>query len=454
MIEFQAKVFRPQCSRLLGIVAMNLALSACHFKLSESSVTEPDAGVPLEGFIARDGEYFPRFVAHFFAGSKTFARVYPKLGDARQGVVLIEVKQLNTAENKFNEANLSWSADGVYLGYEILVDGFRKIMLKDLIGNYSRELQVIPKGAQDFLDGMVPRSVQSYNAGLRWSSDSTRFAFMSNGGVGEYSIYIGAVGAKEESVGRSKSKDGYAIWSPRRNEIAFVSARSGRGDIYLLNLSNKELSRLSDSDSVDIFPEWFPSGDVLIYSSGDALRHSLHVVRRHGDTWQRSYPLTEAGGDHLRPTVSPDGRLVAFYVQGSSTGDTQAGRWDIAVVPYLEGRTYTLSELKGMLVAEDVVIDLNTGPAWSPDSRKVFYVKRDISVANPIYAYDISSGKNYLFNTNTRMNRDLLISSLGILSFRAQVGAWDRVFLALTNQGAQIQQPIATNAPIRYLPHL
>jgi Tol biopolymer transport system component len=106
-----------------------------------------------------------------------------------------------------------------------------------------------------------------------------------------------------------------------------------------------------------------------------------------------------------------------------------------------------------MLIAEDVVIDLNTGPAWSPDSRKVFYVKHDVSVANPIYAYDIASGKSYLFNTNTRMNRDLLISRLGILSFRAQVGAWDRVFLALTNQGAQIQQPVVSTTPIRYLHH-
>ncbi len=440
--------------RIFIILAGLLANSACHFKFWESRVTEPDAGVPLEGFVAQDGHYFPRFVAQFFAGSKTFAKAFPRLDDASEGVVLIEVKQLNSADNKFNEANLSWSADGVYLGYEVLVDGFRKIMLKDLIGNYSRELQVIPKGAQDFLDGMVPRSVQSYNAGLRWSPDSTRFAFMSNGGVGEYSIYVGAIGAKEESVGRSKSKDGYATWSPRRNEIAFVSARSGRGDIYLLNLSENLLSRLSDSESVDIFPEWFPSGDVLVYSSGDALRHNLFVVRRHGNTWQRPVAVTEAGADHLRPTVSPDGRLIAFYLQQESLSDTEAGRWDIAVVPYFEGKTYSLRELKSMIVAEDVVIDLNTGPAWSPDSRKIFYVKHDISVANPIYAYDLNGGRSYLFNTNTRMNRDLLISRLGILSFRAQVGAWDRVFLALTNQGAQIQKATSNTTPIRYLHNL
>ncbi len=33
------------------------------------------------------------------------------------------------------------------------------------------------------LDGMVSRTIHSYNAGLSWSRDSTQFAFMSNGGT-------------------------------------------------------------------------------------------------------------------------------------------------------------------------------------------------------------------------------------------------------------------------------
>src|SRR5690606_7998423 len=117
----------------------------------------------------------------------------------------------------------------VYLGFEVIKDGMRRIMLKDLVGNYAKELRVIPKGQQNFLDGMVVRSAHSYNAGLRWSRDSTRYAFMSNGGVGEYNIYVGAVGANEKTVARSPTKDGYATWSPSTNEIAFVSGRSGNG---------------------------------------------------------------------------------------------------------------------------------------------------------------------------------------------------------------------------------
>ena len=42
------------------------------------------------------------------------------------------------------------------------------------------------------------------------------------------------------------------------------------------------------------------------------------------------------------------------------------------------------------------------------------------------------------------MNRDVVISKYGVLSFRAQDGVWDRVFVALTNQGIQLQEPIIT----------
>lgn len=412
------------------------------------------AGVPLKKFQARDGEYFPSFVEKFFPKTRDFTKSHPTLEKASQDLVMIEVRPLNVGGVSFNESNLSWSADGAYLGFEVLTEGFRKIMLKNLDGDYARELRIVPKSAGSFLDGMVIKSAQSYNAGLRWSKDSTRFAFMSNGGLGEYGIYIGAIGAKEQPVASSPSKDGYATWSPTSNEIAFVSGRSGNGDIFLIDLSIGKLKRLSNSDSIDIFPEWFPNGNQIVYSSGDSLNHDLHMVERDGPggMWHRPWALTNWSHDDLRPTVSPDGKLVAFYSDGGSADSATGRRWNILVVPYVSGKTYSATELSAMVVAKDVVIDLNTGPAWSPDCRKIFYVKRDPTAYNPIYAYDLYSGRTFLFKTKTKMNRDILMSRLGILSFRAQVGVWDKVFVALTNQGQHLQSSNSSEAEIQYQP--
>lgn len=448
-MSMQRRVIRVVAS----VVVVGAGIAGCQTSLFSKKPEDKDYGVPLTQFYAKDRSYFPDFIRRFFPGAGKFEAENPTLGQARTDVVMIEVKQLNDSDLKTNEANLSWSADGVYLGFEVLVDGFRKIMLKDLAGNFARELKVIPKGPNNFLDGMVIKSAQSYNAGLRWSRDSTRYAFMSNGGIGEYNIYVGAVGADEKPVSSSPTKDGYAVWSPVTNEISFVSARSGNGDIYAIDLKTKKVDRLSDSEGVDIFPEWFPNGDRIVYSSGDASNHDLYIVGRKNRNapWEKPQQLTDWERDDLRPTVSPDGRYVAFYADSGEVMSGGVRKWNIMVVPFVQGKTYRNSELSQMVIAKDVVIDLNTGPAWSPDSRKIFYVKRDPSVANPIYAYDLFSGRDYLFQTGTRMNRDILLSKLGILSFRAQVGVWDRVYVALTNQGVQLQEPDRLRTKIHYL---
>tara|TARA_B100001094_G_C17617334_1_gene524146 strand:+ start:68 stop:463 length:396 start_codon:yes stop_codon:yes gene_type:complete len=125
--------------------------------------------------------------------------------------------------------------------------------------------------------------------------------------------------------------------------------------------------------------------------------------------------------------------------------------WNIHVVP-LEGETrYSDKQIAQMVIAKDVVVDLNTGPTWSPNSSSIFYVKRSNKYFNPIFNYNIITGDRYHLKTNTKMNRDLMISKLGVLSFRAMQGPWDRVFLALTNQGLQLQKVNNTESRIHYL---
>lgn len=440
--------------RWLAVMILALGTSCTSWPWSSEAVLDPGAGVPLTSFKAKDQDYFPEFITAFFPGSVKFAESHATLKEASEHLKLIEVKRLTSAPTEFNEANLSWSADGVYLGYEIDTEGTKKIMLKDLIGGFSKDLFVTPSKPNNFLDGMVVKSAHSYNAGLRWSHDSTRFAFMSNGGIGEYNIYVGAIGAREMPVASGPTKDGYATWSPASNEIAFVSSRTGRGDIYLIELGEKSVSRLSFSDAVDIFPEWSPDGRSIVYSSGDALDHDLFVVRRAetGDTFAEPMALTKWPRDDLRPTVSPDGSLVAFYADSGTPPANGDRTWNIHVLPLSGNRTYTNKDMPSTIVARNVVIDLNTGPAWSPDSRKIFYVKHDSTGTNPIAGYDLYSGKNYILATNTRMNRDILMSPLGVLSFRAQVGVWDRVFVALTNQGVQLQtRKTSLDESIKYL---
>ncbi len=57
----------------------------------------------------------------------------------------------------------------------------------------------------------------SYNAGITWSPDEYRFVFMSNGGEGNYDLYLQDLGAAApKRLTDHKEKDGQAHWSPFR----------------------------------------------------------------------------------------------------------------------------------------------------------------------------------------------------------------------------------------------
>lgn len=392
-------------------------------------------------FVASDGRYFPSFIHRFFSKAKDFETAYPKLSHAKQGMQIIEVRPVNLDQINQNESNLSWSANGAYLSYETIDFQNRHIMLRALGGSFEKRLAMVPKGQPDFLKGLVSQKVMSYNSGLSWANDGKRYAFMSNGGVGIYNIYIGAINGEEQIVAQSTQKDGYAVWSPVRSELVFVSARTGHGDLYLLELGRNKLERLTFSEEPDLFPEWLPDGSGIVYASGASSEHQIMLLKKgHNHGWQEPIALTNWRSDSLRPRISPCGQWLAFYSSQPKRNGSSAGPeiWNLHVIP-VNNRTLLESERSQSIVASNVVVDLNTGPAWSPDGQKIFYVKQDPKQFNPIYTYKLQQKKSYMLHTGTKMNRDILMSSLGVLSFRAQVGAWDRIYVALTNQGQQLQ---------------
>ena len=260
---------------------------------------------------------------------------------------------------------------------------------------------------------------------------------MSNGGIGNYDIFLGSLDNKERPLISHPSKDGYAKWSSDSSKIAFVSSRSGNGDIYLKDMKTHNEIQVTDSEHTEIFPEWIPRQNKVIYSSGNSMNHNIYLASIGNENKVTIKQLTNWTNDDLRPTISPDGKFVAFYSNSSSLEEPDV--WNIHVIPLKHELTFHGIDLEHTVAVRNVVVDLNTGPTWSPDGKKILYVKKSPIQFNPIYVYDIYEGQSYKLNTKTKMNRDVVISKYGVLSFRAQDGVWDRVFVALTNQGIQLQ---------------
>lgn len=161
---------------------------------------------------------------------------------------------------------------------------------------------------------------------------------------------------------------------------------------------------------------------------GSNANHHIFVIDDIARPRETLHALTTWPYDDLRPTWSPDGRKIAFYSNYNTENDPKT--WSIIVIAADESDPKDINGLAAKVVATNVVADIERGPAWTPDSNRIVYVKNDSETYNPIYVANLLDHTNLLLKTGTKMNHDIACSAQGMLAFRAQVNQWDQIFVA------------------------
>ncbi|MCH8349239.1 MAG: PD40 domain-containing protein, partial [Chloroflexi bacterium] len=54
------------------------------------------------------------------------------------------------------------------------------------------------------------------------------------------------------------ARHGEPVWSPDGSQIAFVSARDGNHEIYVMNADGSGQTRLTNNTAIDFDPDWGP----------------------------------------------------------------------------------------------------------------------------------------------------------------------------------------------------
>ncbi len=339
------------------------------------------------------------------------------------------IRPLTKIEPGRNDSNPQWSSQGSLIAFERSMGDKKEIRITLPDGT---EVQTVYFQLSDggdtkfFFPGVYEET--SYNAGITWSPGEDRFVFMSNGGEGNYDLYLQELGEKKTvRLTDHKEKDGQAHWSPVSDAIVFVSGRTGNGDIYLLDLPTKGLTRLTRGGKAYLYPRWSPDGKKIVMMHGSNENHHIVLITDVASPVESLKALTTWPYDDLRPVWSPDGGKIAFYSNYNADGDSKT--WSLMVIAADGSDPMEGEGLAAKVVATDVIPDVETGPAWMPDSARIVYVKNDRQEYNPLYVADIARKTSMLIRTDTKMNHDVTCSAQGTIAFRAQVNQWDQIYI-------------------------
>jgi len=208
-----------------------------------------------------------------------------------------------TTENNIQHFYPSLSPDG----QNVLFAAFREANFYDIY-------------KLDLADGSVDRLTNKIGiaTGPEFSPDGQRIVFTRNNPRTNQSQLL-LMDANGEDIGNIPQIYGWdPTWSPDGSKILFASDRDGTTQLYTINLSGRQLTRLTNLPAIRGRSDWSPDGQNIVTYSGDAWNREVYIMDADGS---HARQLTPSGGNSQGPSFSPDGQWVAFTAYFDHPGD-------------------------------------------------------------------------------------------------------------------------------------
>ncbi len=150
------------------------------------------------------------------------------------------------------------------------------------------------------------------------SPDGAEIAFVADGDIWSVPVAGGAA----RLLVSGPAAESRPIFAPDGKRLAFISERSGNGDIHVLEFASGQLVRITWDDGFDSLSAWSADGEWLYFSSARDNVGGMSGVFRVRATGGTPMPVSrEDYRNHEGAAPSPDGRELALT--GNGTGDNQ-----------------------------------------------------------------------------------------------------------------------------------
>jgi Tol biopolymer transport system component/C-terminal processing protease CtpA/Prc len=226
-------------------------------------------------------------------------------------------------------------------------------------------MATLPAGAQRQAE--MPTPLASYGEPAI-SPDRSEIAFVSGGDIWT----VPAAGGDARLLVAHGANESRPQYSPDGRRLAFISDRTGGGDIYVVTLETGAIRQVTFDDGIERLDGWSRDGRWLYFSSTSrdiAGMNDLFRVKSDGGT-----PMTVSADRYTSEffaAPSPDGRRVAFSARGNS-----AGQW------WRNGHSH-LDESELWLLHDEASPRYERltergakqmWPMWMPDGKTLYFV--------------------------------------------------------------------------------
>ncbi|MFZ3577376.1 S9 family peptidase [Virgibacillus sp. DJP39] len=261
-------------------------------------------------------------------------------------------------------------------------------------------------------NGGEPRQLTTFKNGAtnpEWSKDGKHIIFSSKLDLND-DVQNQEEQSKED---RQKEKEDQAKQPVVINRLKYKADGTGfrdekRSQIVLYNVETETFKQLTHNDADHGFEDISPNGNLILFSANldndedSSLTNDLFTL----DTKTKEVTkLTDGKGTYSNASFSPSGKKIACF--GHDYAYKTATQDELFVIDVSSKTRVCLSEsidmqLGNLMIGDTLIGQSTTGPVWSHDENKLFFIASDFG-ATGLFEADLSGEIKVLYKDNNHV---------------------------------------------------